>query len=469
MRGRQYGVSLIFVVIALVGAAVIFFAMTTLFRGSSGIASSSKTATGFAAASAALEQFAGTSGRLPCPADPTASTGDAAPNTAATACTFPKGTVPWRTIGMRSEDALDAWGRKISYRVFSGTMGLTQDEGASMVNCDLDNGGTPTPSSLAPGGLCGLAHDHTVAQVLLLNKGLHADDFGTIRTDVAYVLISHGPSGLGAHTSTGIPMSLPTSAAELANINTTDASGQFIAKAAVTQGIAADAATYFDDILAFQSIPELVKRANLSARNWPESTNIVSNFTMDSATVGAAILGTPTPDASTGRDDITFGSGSTQARVRGFDSGGNQDITFNTVGGASGLGITGNGNLLMTSTSSERLRIDFGQSARKFAVALGDFGTYVASGVTYTEEVEFRFRGGASNVNVVKSGCRADGGVATFSIDPGTDFNRVDIRPQPAVPTPFAITAMTVADFKTCTAGSEECLSNLATASNRCP
>jgi hypothetical protein len=468
-------VSLIFVVIALVGVAVMFFAMTTLLRGGTDSARSSKTATGFAAASAALEQFAGTSGRLPCPADPTANTGDAIPNTGAAACSFPMGTIPWKTIGMRSDDALDAWGWKISYRVYSGPTGLTQEGGASMVDCDTNNGATPTPPSIAPGGLCGLLHNHTDAQ-FLAGKGLRGNDFGTARSDVGYVLISHGPSGMGAYTSTGVRKPMPTSVDELANINTTDAAGQFIAKAAVTHNVATgaplaiDATTYFDDILSFQSVSDIVKHANLSARDWPEvADNAITKFTMDAATINPVIPGSVSPNTNTGRDDITFGSGSTSARVRGFDADGNQDITYNTVGGASGLGINGNGSLLLSSTNSERIRIDFGQSAQRFAVALGDFGTYVASGVTYTEQVEFRFRGGLINVNIVKSACRADGGVATFSIDPGTDFTRVDIRPQAALPSAFGITSLTVADFKTCAAGTQECLSTLATAANRCP
>jgi hypothetical protein len=469
MRERQSGVSLIFVVIAIVGVAVVFLAMATLFRSTSGTVSSAKTATSFAAAAAALEQFAGTSGRLPCPADPTASTGDAAPNAPAATCTFPMGTIPWRTVGMRSVDALDAWGWKISYRVFSGPTGLTQEGGASMVDCDTVPIAPTLPT--APGGLCGLLHNHTEAQ-FLRDKGLHVNDFGTNRTDIAYVLISHGPSGLGAHTSAGIPKSLPTSAAELANINTTNATDQFIAKAAVTQGIAPDAPTYFDDILAFQTVSEFVKRSNLSARDWTEvADNSIAAFTMDASTVGAAIGGsTPTADTSTGRKAIDFGTGDNQAHVRAFDSGGAVEISFNTVGGAPGLGVVGNGTNLMTSTNNERLRIDFDESGWKLGIALGGFGTYDVSGTTYTEQVQFRFSGGASNVVIMKAGCRADGGVATFSIDPGTDFTHLEIRPQPA--TSLAgpgVTATTLADFKTCTAGAAECFSNLATASNRCP
>jgi type II secretory pathway pseudopilin PulG len=482
MRRRQYGVSLIFVVVALVGVAIMFFAMATLFSGSSGGARSSKTAASFAAAGAALEQFAGTSGRLPCPADPTASTGDAAPNAGAAACTFPMGTIPWKTIGMRSEDALDAWGWKISYRVFSGATGLTQEGGASMVNCDTSNalpgGGTaPTPSSLAPGGLCGFAHDHTDQQ-FLLNKGLRINDFGANKTDLAYVLMSHGPSGMGAYTSTGVRKALPTSADELANINTTNATGQFIAKAPNTQGIAPDAATYFDDVLASQSIRDLVKRANLAARDWPENftAGSSSSVTMDAATVAAALgrPGTPMSPGDTGTDTIDFFTGTAFAGIQAFDAGGNANLTYDTTGGAPNIGVAGNGSNLMTSFGGERLRIDFSAQSRKFGVALADFGISNISGTNFTERVEFRFYNAGTELAgspIVKSACAPDGKVATFALDPGGNFNRVDIRPLAA--TPFGITATALADIRTCPSSTADCFSNLDTgltpAGNRCP
>ena len=73
----------------------------------------------------------------------------AAPTTAtppATLCTFRNGTVPWVTLGLSADDAVDAWGRKISYRVYDGPTGMTQALGASMSDCD-----TVEP---APGAVC---------------------------------------------------------------------------------------------------------------------------------------------------------------------------------------------------------------------------------------------------------------------------------------------------------------------------
>ena len=73
----------------------------------------------------ALHAFAASHGRLPCPANGALDTGAAAPNAATTLCTSRDGTVPWATMGLSPDDALDAWGRKISYRVYDGAAGMT--------------------------------------------------------------------------------------------------------------------------------------------------------------------------------------------------------------------------------------------------------------------------------------------------------------------------------------------------------
>jgi type II secretory pathway pseudopilin PulG len=472
MNSRQGGAGGLLIAVLILLLAVIALAAIRLSATTSTADRSQQTAAKLALIGNALDHFASTSERLPCPADPSANSGDAVPATASATCTFAAtGTVPWRAIGIRQDDAFDSWGDKISYRVFSGTSGLTQANGASMVNCRKAPGVAPTPSSLAPGDLCGLSHDHTAAQFLVPPlppppnaKGLSVNDFGTNRADIAYVLVSHGPTGLGAYTSAGVRKTLPTSANELANINTSTPAGQFVAQAASAAGSDPNAATFFDDVIAFQSIPELVTRANLAARDWPE--NFLLGYTMDSVTVSAAAGGPVSPGALN-TDTLSFGTGASLATVRSFDSGGNQNLTFNTTGGAPSLGVEGNGSNLMSSTGGEFLRLDFAQKGWKLGVALAGFGTYVVSGTTYTERVEFRFSGGTTSVNIIKSGCNPDSGVATFSIDPGTDFNRVEIHPLAATPSGATITGL--AEFRLCGASGVTCLPSLATSSNRCP
>src|SRR6185312_672973 len=177
MKRPQRGAGGIFVFILLLLAMVFIAAMFTLSNTSSSVDLRKQTATSLANAAAALEQFASQSGRLPCPADPTLDTGLAVPNNASVNCTNPTGTLPWATIGMRRDDAIDAWGWKIGYRVYSGNGGMTQANGASMVNCDTVQ--ALNPVGLDGNGLCQVVagrHD-TPDTTFVAGKGLSVNDF----------------------------------------------------------------------------------------------------------------------------------------------------------------------------------------------------------------------------------------------------------------------------------------------------
>src|SRR5258706_10132553 len=133
----QRGVSILFVAVVLIIVAAASLAFLALTRTSAGIDRSNETASHLAKISNSLEQFASASERLPCPANPALDTGDAEPNVASAACNFATtGTVPSRTLGLPREDPFDAWGWKISYRVYQGATGLTQAGGASKGHCD---------------------------------------------------------------------------------------------------------------------------------------------------------------------------------------------------------------------------------------------------------------------------------------------------------------------------------------------
>src|SRR5690242_1510804 len=207
MKRPQLGAGGIFIFVLLLLVMVFIAAMFTLSNTKSGVDARSQTATSLANAAAALEQFASQTERLPCPADPTLDTGLAVPNNASVDCTNPTGTLPWATIGMRRDDAIDAWGWKIFYRVYNGNGGMTQDQGASMVNCDSVQALT-TRQPVDGNQLCPVAHN-TVYSDFIAGKGLTVIDFGTTYNGsspsggAAYVLISPGPSGFGGYTTSG--------------------------------------------------------------------------------------------------------------------------------------------------------------------------------------------------------------------------------------------------------------------------
>jgi type II secretory pathway pseudopilin PulG len=468
VKDRQRGVSIVFVIIVVVAVAAVFLALSGLFRSSSGVQGSSRTGANLGAAANALEQYASASARLPCPADPGADTGDAVPAAASAACTFPAGTIPWKTIGLRREDAFDAWGGKISYRVYTGANGsLTQAEGASMVKCDTVE---PAPAGRTAAGLCKDTHDTTEAQ-FLLNKGLTVMDFGNTVNGVAYVLVSHGPSGLGGYTGAGVQRTAPGNAGEIAN---TTAAGPFVAQAAVTTGLAPGNAAFFDDVLAYRKLDDFVQRARLAARDWPEPAPPPADVTvtLDQATAGAS----SSSSDNLGSPYISAGG----SFVVGAKGGSLEDLSFDTLNGVGGIGVAGgtvsgnplepNNNLrFMSNVGNESMFIAIGKKERWFAVTLNHFGTYtpISSSLNFTEKFNLIFFDGGNLVgSVVKSACRADGQLASFSIDvPGGIYDGVFIQPQPATEPGGATnqSAFLLSQYAACLDTASSCATPLAT------
>jgi hypothetical protein len=244
----------------------------------------------------ALVSFAATHRRLPCPADPSGATNPgwpdgiqplSLPTNLDKTCVFPGGVVPWNALGLSQEQVTDVWGRLISYRVYAGELGLAQNNGASAVDCDTENLTSPRVEPTA-NGLCdttGNKHDTLRSDFInyttfginpSFSKGLNVHDFGPTPTDanvanVAYVLISHGPSGRGGYTSDGTRVSLPaTNARDYPNTQTSPSF--FIRQAPSDTATLSGTSGHFDDIVYYLTIADLLTLTKQDARDWPEET-----------------------------------------------------------------------------------------------------------------------------------------------------------------------------------------------------
>jgi hypothetical protein len=269
---RQHGGVGIMILLLMVLVMSGYLATYALQRVSTGGHERAATERFLAIAANALDQFAAANMRLPCPANPTMSTGVEAQATLAR-CSFDEGTLPWATLGMNQSDAIDGWGRKLSYRVYDGNAGsLTQPGGVSMVECDTvePTAGNKTGVAAGLGGLCVSNADYKLRSTkpanFLAGKGFMLNDYGTAHNDVAYVVISHGPTGFGGYTVSGARLEMPKGA-ELDNTRDT---GDFTIKAFSNPDTAADAVAHFDDLLIYRTLPDLIERARLTARDWPE-------------------------------------------------------------------------------------------------------------------------------------------------------------------------------------------------------
>lgn len=301
-------VALLFVVFAAVATFLVYQGRAAIEAGGKRV---TRTQDMLANIQRSLVQFTALNGRLPCPANPALATTNSNagfPNqnpslsTAVTTCTYPAGVVPWKALGLRAEDVTDEWGRMVSYRVFDGSIGLTQTGGASRVNCDTDNG--KRAETYPTNGLCSADTNtldasytsHRSFPTTSRTKGLVVSDFGTTASSVAFALISHGPSGLGAYLPSGTRMTLPAaSAGDYANTQAptyypSQSPAAFISMATSTAEFTPGASGHYDDVVTYLRLSDFAKLTRLTARDWPE---VLPVFTPSTAPVPGAA---PTTD-----------------------------------------------------------------------------------------------------------------------------------------------------------------------------
>ena len=402
----------------------------------------------------ALRVFATGNNRLPCPADPNSTNGLESAG-AAGACNFPAGTIPWATLGLRVDDAVDPWGEVLSYRVFAGATGLTRTNGATMTNCTTD----PAATGPLVGGNCDSAYN-TPEAAWLAGKGLRVNDFGNVVTDAAYVVLSHGASGLGGFTPAGQQKTpLPASADELSNLSGL-ATTTYVARAASAETVGAEDPAHFDDLVAYARIVDLVRAAGLGGRLWagmPAGPGIGSTR-LDAGTIQAAMgSSTPPTTGSLGVSSIDFG----YATVTGGNAGGAANITYNSNNGG-GIGVT-TGQL--QSSQNEFLTIALDGPAGWFAFSAFNLNEAVVFGVTRIEQVKLTFSlaGAPVAVKTVQA-CNFAPKLYSFSVNVatlfGTEFDTVEVRPVTA--TPSGNTAFYLSEFDTCPSGAASCVSSIA-------
>ncbi len=132
-----------------------------------------------------LDDYADTKERLPCPLPPGSSSLAKEPDACSKAELKPEerdvaiGIVPVAALGLTPQEALDGWGNMFTYAV---SAKLTKEKGMRGVE--------------PPAGIIGLVNAYG-------DNALPAADSGR------YVIISHGPHGLGSFTATGARIPCP--------------------------------------------------------------------------------------------------------------------------------------------------------------------------------------------------------------------------------------------------------------------
>ncbi len=256
----------------------------------------------------ALANFVAAHKRLPCPAVGSIASGavnagveQLLPAGTCNPVTQQTGVVPWVTLGLSETDASDPWDGRLSYRVdpvLAGSAPLTLL--MNMSNCDPSSIGAvgPAASCMTPVLPCTGTAGCTSPANFLAGKGLDVWDgrnaaagFAARQNNritgsgAAYVLISHGPNGIGAYNSHGTlqPGTMPINPDdEQPNVN-----NQAVVLVATQVNVYRDAPqnenevlrvalpgpppppqtqVYFDDYLSHPTIMAVLTRANLGPR-----------------------------------------------------------------------------------------------------------------------------------------------------------------------------------------------------------
>jgi hypothetical protein len=446
----QRGLAAATVVIVLILTAVVLLLGRSYFRSDAILDQREVTDANLRRVSEALVQFASLNQRLPCPAAGNSDTGTEDATSPFATCNSPNGVVPWAALALRRGDAVDGWGRKISYRVFSGTTGLTQVGGASMTDCNTNAAATGTVDA---SGKCP-ATRQTPPAAFLAGKGLSIQTDAATTGGYAFVLLSHGDTGAGAFGAEG-GIRYPPPYGGALEFRNTQAGTTYDNRSRSAPGVAATDNAYFDDIVTATSITDVVNAAKLSARDWgaPPPT-----FGADAITTAGGAV-----DYNTGQSTLNFGTftvtayGDTARNV-------SFDVSTGAGIGTIGSGVNADQYVTLNRETNEGLRFVFATTGRYLGVILSRFGD--TSGEL--ERVSFDFIIGGSNVRVTKMACRAGNGRVNFTVNPGGDFSEVAIEPRLTQGLNYFSTFV-VADVALCPSSNPACQAPSAIPAEDCP
>ena len=188
----------------------------------------------------ALISYLRTNGKLPCP-DNTAGVATGQESTpCATNQSDSFGVVPWQTLGIPRDAALDGWGNFFTYKVVNG-IGATRNWTSKTV-----------------------ANSFSITELRNPTVGLTIQELNAASTalvDVtptgAVVIVSHGANGFGAKTSKAATR-IPTDDAGDGEKTNAEATGTTFVVRAVTADPAAFNGAY-DDLVAFMSPQDLLQ------------------------------------------------------------------------------------------------------------------------------------------------------------------------------------------------------------------
>lgn len=408
------------VLLAIAGLLAAFLLYTSLGVVSKRFDSSASNTVSFKKIHDALMQFAMLNRRLPCPATGLSHDGSESlsPPSDPTTCFTPGGVVPWKAIGLAESEALDPWGRYISYRVLDGSNGLTKPTTPAPPLSDcLDELVTTTYALSGPSGAAcnSTTHENSVSD-FLVTQGVTVNDMGTAKK-VPYVLISMGETGRGAFYPGGTAPVPPASSASKEFLNA-GSLGTYWITAPSDQSVAVDDASHFDDVLSYPSALDFARQIHWGA---PWSLNTVfthGNLGVTTSNYNSAQ--TSLKVATSGGPVMVTAAGDTARYICGTST--------NPEGVAPCTTATNGGDKMDSNAGNERLTFDFRVTRKVLVVQLTDFKA-TGGGDNERAQVTFYNAAGTQVDQKTVTACATSGGQRTgqYTLTPAADFTRVTI------------------------------------------
>lgn len=292
LRARIAGFTLVemALVVALVGLlAFLFLPMGRVMQEQAKV---KETRAKLDAIEAALVRYVMLNERLPCPADGQLADGvvnagvelntSPLPTTGCNLETLTRPVVPWRALGLTADDAVDAWGTRITYRPWMTNAIADRSLTTNAINCASVTGkplkarpptglGSDSWEALLTNAACQVTPPsnnpgHRVLTQVTGGSGL-ADPGSGSKTGAAYVLISHGPNQCGGYKRSGafhaLAQCVGTAAStdEQRNFNNSLSQSNGAGQGYVDRPYDESPSSYFDDIVRWRTIMQLAVEA----------------------------------------------------------------------------------------------------------------------------------------------------------------------------------------------------------------
>lgn len=290
LRARIAGFTLVemALVVALVGLlAFLFLPMGRVMQEQAKI---KETRAKLDAIEAALVRYVMLNERLPCPADGQLADGvvnagvelntSPLPTTGCNLETLTRPVVPWRALGLTADDAVDAWGTRITYRPWMTNAIANPSLTTDAINCPPVTGkplkarpptGSDSWQALLTDAACQVPPPnnnpgHRVLTTTLPGgSDLANPDSTNGKTGAAYVLISHGPNQCGGYKRSGIYQTqcagTPASLDEQQNFNNRLSQSNGAGQGYVDRPYDESPSAHFDDIVRWRTIMQVAVEA----------------------------------------------------------------------------------------------------------------------------------------------------------------------------------------------------------------